>query len=66
MPDISSIRNRESARVIFWYGDIIYADLDGDGIYGDDDDKDFRAILKHRSITLASRQICHGKALTSL
>ena len=29
-----------------WYGDIIYADLDGDGIYGDDDDKDFQGYSK--------------------
>ncbi len=24
-----------------WYGDIIYADLNGDGVYGSEDDKDF-------------------------
>lgn len=29
-----------------WYGDIIYADLDGDGIYGDDDDKEFQNYSK--------------------
>ena len=27
-------------------GDIFYADLDGDGIYGDDDDKDFQGYSK--------------------
>lgn len=25
-----------------WYGDIIYDDLDGDGVYGDDDDRAFQ------------------------
>lgn len=25
-----------------WYGDVIYADLNGDGIYGDDNDRDFQ------------------------
>lgn len=29
-----------------WYGDIIYADLDGDGNYGDVDDKDFQGCSK--------------------
>ncbi|MDM8339129.1 TonB-dependent receptor [Mediterranea massiliensis] len=29
-----------------WYGDIIYADTDGDGIYGDEDDKDFQGYNK--------------------
>jgi TonB-linked SusC/RagA family outer membrane protein len=29
-----------------WYGDIIYADMDGDGIYGDDDDKEFQGYSK--------------------
>ena len=24
-----------------WYGDMIYADYNGDGIYGNDDDRDF-------------------------
>lgn len=25
-----------------WYGDVIYADVNGDGIYGDDNDRDFQ------------------------
>lgn len=25
-----------------WYGDVIYADINGDGIYGDDNDRDFQ------------------------
>lgn len=25
-----------------WYGDVIYADLNGDGVYGDDNDRDFQ------------------------
>lgn len=25
-----------------WYGDVIYVDLNGDGIYGDDNDRDFQ------------------------
>lgn len=29
-----------------WYGDIIYADSDGDGNYGDDDDKEFQGYSK--------------------
>lgn len=29
-----------------WYGDLIYADLDGDGNYGDEDDKDFQGCSK--------------------
>lgn len=29
-----------------WYGDIIYADLDGDGNYGDEDDRDFQGCSK--------------------
>lgn len=29
-----------------WYGDIIFADMDGDGIYGDEDDKEFQGYSK--------------------
>lgn len=29
-----------------WYGDIIYADRDGDGVYGDDDDREFQKFSK--------------------
>lgn len=27
-----------------WYGDMIYADYNGDGIYGNDDDRDFQGV----------------------
>lgn len=29
-----------------WYGDIIYQDMDGDGVYGDDDDREFQGYSK--------------------
>ena len=49
-----------------WYGDIIYATWMETAFMVTTMTRISRAILKHRSITLASRQICHGKALTSL
>ena len=41
---ISFTRNQAIGKDKIWYGDMIYADYNGDGIYGNDDDRDFQGV----------------------